>query len=67
MENPINYWYQKYLSLKAEMDKMKAGAVEGEIMTNGFYPYEPRIVASVPGTPFEFGEKIRVIVLPKED
>lgn len=28
--NPINYWYQKYLSLKAEMDKMKAEAVDGE-------------------------------------
>ena len=31
MENPINYWYQKYISLKAEMDKMMKGAVEGRV------------------------------------
>lgn len=34
MSNPINYWYQKYQSLKAEMDKMMKGAVEGIAVIN---------------------------------
>lgn len=25
MDNPINYWYQKYLALKAKMDEMMEG------------------------------------------
>lgn len=28
MDNPINYWYQKYIALKAKMDEMMKGAVE---------------------------------------
>lgn len=46
---------------------MMEEAVEGEVMTNGFYPYEPRIVAPYPNCPYDFGDKVRVIVLPKED
>ena len=46
---------------------MMEEAMEGEVMTNGFYPYEPRIVAPYPNCPYDFGDKVRVIVLPKED
>ena len=48
-------------------EMMMKEAVEGEVMTNGFYPYEPRIVAPYPNCPYDFGDKVRVIVLPKED
>ena len=46
---------------------MMEEAVEGEVMTNGFYPYEPRIVAPYPNCPYDFGDKVRVIVCKKED
>ena len=42
---------------------MMEEAVEGEVMTNGFYPYEPRIVAPYPNCPYDFGDKVRVIVI----
>ena len=45
---------------------MMEDAVEGEIMTNGFYPYEPRIVASYPNCPYAFGNKVKLIIV-KED
>ena len=68
MENPINYWYQKYLSLKAEMDKMKAEAVEGTIICYNDETY------SVESCCFDnkehhhhSGDKVRIIVLPKDD
>ena len=48
-------------------EQMLKEAVEGEVMTNGFYPYEPRIVAPYPNCPYDFGDKVRVIVLLKED
>lgn len=53
----------------AEWDraKMMENAVEGEIMTNGFYPYEPRVVASFPNCPYNFGDKVKVIVIPTEE
>ena len=47
-------------------EQMMKEAVEGEVMTNGFYPYEPRIVAPYPNCPYDFGDKVRVIVI-KED
>lgn len=71
MENPINYWYQKYLSLKAEMDKMKAEAVEGYV--SAAYPaaqgnvIEYSVKYPIDKYPYKFGDKIRIIVLPKED
>lgn len=52
---------------KWQKEQMLNDAVEGEVMTNGFYPYEPRIVAPYPNCPYDFGDKVRVIVLPKED
>ena len=42
---------------------MTEEAIEGEVMTNGFYPYEPRIVAPYPNCPYDFGDKVRVIVV----
>lgn len=47
-------------------EQMMKEAVEGEIMTNGFYPYEPRIVAPYPNCPYDFGDKVRIIIV-KED
>ena len=48
-------------------EQMMREAVEGEVMTNGFYPYEPRVVAPYPNCPYDFGDKVRVIVCKKED
>ena len=39
MDNPINYWYQKYLALKAKMDKMMNGAIEGEVYKYDKFSY----------------------------
>lgn len=65
MENPINYWYQKYLSLKAEMDKMKADAVEGFIFqSEDYYPKE--LVARYDGE-LKHGDKVRIIIVKEEE
>ena len=48
---------------KWQKEQMMKDTVEGEIMTNGFYPYEPRIVAPYPDCPYAFGDKIRIVVL----
>lgn len=67
MENPINYWYQKYLSLKAEMDKMKAGAVEYKVGMHG-EPIQITLDKYVQRAKNIFpGDKVCIIVLPKED
>lgn len=47
--------------------QMLCKALEAEIMTNGIYPYEPRVVAPYPGCPYEFGEKVKVIIVEKDD
>ena len=64
--NPINYWYQKYLSLKAEMDKLKAEAVEGYVNyyedSGGILMAEAQV-----GCPYHFGDKVRIIVIPNTD
>lgn len=67
MENPINYWYQKYLSLKVEMDKMKAKAVEADVNTYENIPGGSYVefVADIPE--FKACDKVRIIVLPNED
>ena len=49
-----------------EREQMMKEAVEGEVMTNGFYPYEPRIVAPYPNCPYDFGDKVKLIIV-KED
>lgn len=56
--------YQLGLADKEKM--MMEEAVEGEVMTNGFYPYEPRIVAPYPNCPYDFGDKVRVIIVKEE-
>lgn len=48
-------------------EKMMKGAVEGEVMTNGFYPYEPRIVAPYPNCPYDFGDKVKLIIVKEEE
>lgn len=65
--NPINYWYQKYLSLKAEMDKIKAEAVEGVIIDSGFDDGIAFVTMNIPDRRYDRGDKVRIIVLPKED
>ena len=49
--------------MKYAKEQMMKEAVEGEVMTNGFYPYEPRIVAPYPNCPYAFGDKVRIIIL----
>lgn len=76
MENPINYWYQKYLSLKAEMDKLKEDTVEAHVVES-FNPCteegKPTLHAVLlfykdEGKPYLIaGDDARVIILPKED
>ena len=78
MSNPIDYWYQKYMALKKDKEdmylrgvrdmreQMMKNALNGEIMTSGFYPYEQRVVAPFPSCPYEFGTEVKVIVI-KED
>ena len=51
---------------KWQREQMMKEALNGEIMTNGFYPYEPRVVAPFPSCPYEFGTEVKVIVI-KED
>lgn len=64
MENPINYWYQKYISLKAEMDKMLKDAVEGLFQNT---PFPTIYLDDCKNYDFKEGDKVRIIVLPKED
>ena len=53
-------------SWKPSEEQMVKEALEGEVMTNGFYPYEPRIVAPYPNCPYDFGDKVRIIIV-KDD
>lgn len=52
---------------RLEREDMMKDAVGGEVMTNGFYPYEPRIVAPYPNCPYAFGDKVRIVVLKAEE
>lgn len=58
-----------YIKEQAEylLKQMMKDAVEGEVVTNGFYPYEPRIVASYPNCPYALGDKVRIVVLKAEE
>ena len=66
MDNPINYWYQKYLALKAKMDEMMNGAVEYEVGMHGepikitFDKYVQRAKGIFPG------DKIKIIIVKEE-
>lgn len=61
--------FQKGVTEGRRLEKadMLAKAVEGEVMTNGFYPYEPRIVAPYPNCPYTLGDKVRIVVLKEEE
>ena len=48
------------------MDRLRRGAVEGEVMLNAIYPYEPRIVIRYPDCPYQLGDKVRIVIV-KED
>ena len=54
------------IGMTKQKEQMMKKALNGEIMTNGFYPYEPRVVAPFPSCPYEFGTEVKVIVV-KED
>lgn len=66
MDNPINYWYQKYIALKAKMDEMMKTAVDA--IVENWNP-DPKPEITIPLNPEEFtcGDKVRVIILKKED
>ena len=70
MGNPINYWYQKYLSLKAEMDKMKAVAVEGTVTERTVRGSRPETFAITTkhfeSSTLKMGDKVKLIVI-KDD
>ena len=69
MENPINYWYQKYISLKAEMDKMLKDTMEGEVFIANADYKEAIISVVIENTKLdclETGDKVKLIIV-KED
>ena len=51
---------------RLEREDMLKDAVEGGVTTNGFYPYEPCIVASYPNCPYAIGDNVRIVVLKEE-
>ncbi len=61
MDNPINYWYQKYIAIKAKMDEMMKGAVEGEISKDNRGNNVLRVGLLNNG--FETGDKVRIIIV----
>lgn len=67
VEKNLKYLYGMDEGARILKEQMLKEAVEGEVMTNGFYPYEPRIVASYPNCPYNFGDKVRIAVLKEED
>ena len=64
MNNPINYWYQKYIALKSKMDEMMKEAAEGEITKDNRGNNVLRV--GVLNNGFEIGDKVRIIIV-KED
>lgn len=70
MSNPIDYWYQKYIALKKKMDEMMKEAVEGELFDFWDIKEVEHCIASIDLATtlgFNDGDKVRVIVLPKEN
>lgn len=65
MDNPINYWYQKYIALKAKMDEMMKEAVEGEVYL--YHSYNKEATAIIVDIPKDkLGDKVKIIIV-KED
>ena len=64
MNNPINYWYQKYIALKSKMDEMMKEAAEGEITKDNRGNNVLRVGLLNNG--FEIGDKVRVIIVKKD-
>ena len=66
-DNPINYWYQKYLDLKAKMDEMMKEAVEVQnVVEEGRYCKEIGPIFLDERAGFKPGDKVRIIIV-KED
>lgn len=70
MENPINYWYQKYISLKAEMDKMMKDAVKADIMLT-LHDKTGDVSLHTGYLPKELGikcdDKVKIIIVKEEN
>ena len=70
MSNPIDYWYQKYIALKKEMDEMMKGAVERIVKEDaGGYPYidATELYDYTEDKPLaKAGNKVRIVIV-KED
>jgi hypothetical protein len=64
MENPINYWYQKYIALKSKMDEMMKETAEGEIIKDNRGNNVLRV--GVLNNGFEIGDKVRIIIVNDE-
>lgn len=64
MNNPINYWYQKYIALKSKMDEMMKEAAEGEITKDNRGNNVLRV--GVLNNGFEIGDKVRIIIVNDE-
>ena len=60
MDNPINYWYQKYIALKAKMDEMMNGAVEATL-DNTAYP--TRLWFNTYLSEYSNNDKVRIIIV----
>jgi len=61
MNNPINYWYQKYIALKSKMDEMMKEAAEGEITKDNRGNNVVRV--GMFNKDFEYGDKVRIIIV----
>lgn len=64
MDNPINYWYQKYIALKTKVDEMMNEAVEAEV--ESFSDMHPEVSVPLNPTVLKAGDKVRIIIV-KED
>ena len=53
--------------MRVQKEQMMKGAVEGEVMLNGRYPYEPRVVVPYPNCPYEYGDSVKVLILHSDE
>ena len=66
MDNPINYWYQKYLVLKAKMDEMMKEAIDGEVYKYDKFSYVKEknsnsLTEAL--TKFNDGDTVKIIII----
>lgn len=67
MNNPINYWYQKYLALKAKMDEMMKEARNHFVLrVLSDNTIKKMIELYNDEVDCKFGDKVRIIIIKEE-